>query len=213
MTTKIKPFHFTQSISLTDANPLMQGLSFYERNTNWKKYTSLPDDHMNSPEKWFTAVSQLALAPFVVGQKQIQLGLMQYMDWLTLLSPPTRQSAPSHNAQAKAETPKLTVVPTENKSVLASQPVAEPEAPADPEPVLAPAQAELTAIQNDLTLIKGIGPSLAQKLNELGIHSFAQIAAWTQADIDQLEATIIRFPGRIVREDWIGQAKALSEQQ
>ncbi|HTN95709.1 MAG TPA: ATP-binding cassette domain-containing protein [Nordella sp.] len=60
-----------------------------------------------------------------------------------------------------------------------------------------------------LTLIKGIGPVNERKLNEHGIFHFAQIAAWTEADVKAAEA-YLEFDGRIAREDWIGQAKALA---
>ncbi|MBX3569910.1 MAG: ATP-binding cassette domain-containing protein [Rhizobiaceae bacterium] len=57
-----------------------------------------------------------------------------------------------------------------------------------------------------LTLIKGIGPVNERKLNEHGIRTFAQIAAWTKADIAAAEA-YLEFDGRIEREDWVGQAR------
>ncbi|MDQ2633852.1 MAG: ATP-binding cassette domain-containing protein [Pseudomonadota bacterium] len=60
-----------------------------------------------------------------------------------------------------------------------------------------------------LTLIKGIGPVNERKLNEHGIFHFEQIAAWTEADVKAAEA-YLEFDGRIAREDWIGQAKALA---
>jgi len=62
---------------------------------------------------------------------------------------------------------------------------------------------------DQLTLIKGIGPVNEKKLNEHGIYHFDQIAAWTQADVKAAEA-YLEFDGRIAREDWIGQAKALA---
>ncbi len=63
--------------------------------------------------------------------------------------------------------------------------------------------------KDDLTAIGGIGPVLAKKLNGEGIFSYAQIAALSDGDIERLEK-IIRFPGRIKRDNWIGQAQALS---
>ena len=44
----------------------------------------------------------------------------------------------------------------------------------------------------------------------MGITNFSQIAAWTQADITQMDLRLT-FPGRIVRENWVEQAKALAE--
>ncbi len=65
---------------------------------------------------------------------------------------------------------------------------------------------------DNLTLIKGIGEVNEKKLNEHGIYHFDQIAAWTEADIEQAE-TYLKFDGRIAREDWVGQAKQLAAGQ
>jgi branched-chain amino acid transport system ATP-binding protein len=62
---------------------------------------------------------------------------------------------------------------------------------------------------DELTRIKGIGPANEKKLNEHGIFHFDQIAAWSEADIKAAEA-YLAFDGRIAREDWVGQAKALA---
>lgn len=62
--------------------------------------------------------------------------------------------------------------------------------------------------RDDLKKIKGIGPVNENQLNELGIFTFAQIAAWTPANVEWVEG-YLSFPGRIGREDWIGQASAL----
>ncbi len=83
-----------------------------------------------------------------------------------------------------------------------------------------PAAAEAEGISNrmsaprggkadDLQLIKGIGPVNEKKLNAHGIYHFDQIAAWKKADVSAAEA-YLAFDGRIAREDWIGQAKALA---
>lgn len=67
--------------------------------------------------------------------------------------------------------------------------------------------------RDDLKLLNGIGPVLEGKLNAAGIHSYRQLAALTDADIDRLESEVINFGGRVRREDWIGQAKALCLQK
>lgn len=61
---------------------------------------------------------------------------------------------------------------------------------------------------DDLQQIKGIGPKIAGILNELGIHQFEQIAAWSATDVDWVNERL-KFKGRIEREEWIPQAKAL----
>lgn len=63
--------------------------------------------------------------------------------------------------------------------------------------------------QDDLKLISGVGPGLEKKLQDAGITSYAQIAALTAKEIADLEAHVVKFAGRITRDDWIGQAKQL----
>ncbi len=62
---------------------------------------------------------------------------------------------------------------------------------------------------DDLSRIKGVGPKLVTLLAELGVHSFADIAAWSDADIDRVDAQLGRFQGRIRRDNWVDQAKML----
>ena len=63
---------------------------------------------------------------------------------------------------------------------------------------------------DDLKAIKGIGPKLEQSLNDQGITTWSQIAALTPADVERVESAIKIFPGRVERDDWIGQATALT---
>ncbi len=61
---------------------------------------------------------------------------------------------------------------------------------------------------DDLRRIKGIGPKNEGVLNSLGIYHYQQIAALTPANVAWLDA-YMKFHGRIARDDWVGQAKAL----
>jgi len=62
---------------------------------------------------------------------------------------------------------------------------------------------------DDLTQLSGVGPALLKKLNAAGITTFAQIAAWTEADVAEFDEKL-SFNGRIEREGWIAQAKELA---
>ena len=64
---------------------------------------------------------------------------------------------------------------------------------------------------DDLTRIKGLGPKIQSILNEQGITSFAQIAAWSDADIDAVDAQLGKFEGRIRRDNWVEQAALLAQ--
>lgn len=64
--------------------------------------------------------------------------------------------------------------------------------------------------KDDLTKISGIGPAIQKKLHELGIYSYQQIAEFTPEDIVRVTASLKVFKGRIGRDNWIGQAAALS---
>ena len=63
---------------------------------------------------------------------------------------------------------------------------------------------------DDLTQIKGVGPRLADQLRTLGVATFAQIAAWDDAEIERIDAQLGRFQGRIRRDDWATQARLLA---
>lgn len=62
---------------------------------------------------------------------------------------------------------------------------------------------------DDLKLIKGIGARNEGRLHGLGIWHFEQIAAWSPENIEWIGG-YLAFPGRIEREDWVGQAKMLA---
>jgi small subunit ribosomal protein S2 len=68
-----------------------------------------------------------------------------------------------------------------------------------------------TSRTDDFKKINGIGPVLEGKLHDLGIISYRQIADMTADDIERLE-TELNIKGRVDREDWAGQARALAGQ-
>ncbi|ODT69779.1 MAG: NADH-quinone oxidoreductase subunit E [Pelagibacterium sp. SCN 63-23] len=63
---------------------------------------------------------------------------------------------------------------------------------------------------DDLKMISGVGPVIEGKLNALGITRFDQIAKFKKADIAHVDDAL-DFRGRIERDDWIKQAKALAK--
>lgn len=87
---------------------------------------------------------------------------------------------------------------------------AQPEKQAEmPASELAPAaETAPPAEPDDLSLIGGIGPEIGKALGEMGYGSPALIAALTAEDIDGIEAAL-KMKGRIAREEWVEQARAL----
>lgn len=61
---------------------------------------------------------------------------------------------------------------------------------------------------DDLSKITGVGPAMVKKLHAAGITSFAQIAALKKADAEALDIRI-GARGRVMRDGWVKQAKAL----
>lgn len=78
------------------------------------------------------------------------------------------------------------------------------------EAVVAAAPAPGAGEGDDLRQIKGVGPKLVALLHSLGVTRFAEIAGWSEADIDRIDAQLGTFSGRIRRDSWVDQAKFLS---
>lgn len=66
---------------------------------------------------------------------------------------------------------------------------------------------------DDLRRIRGIGEALAQTLNSLGIYHYAQIAGWSESDIQWVAAHLNTFPDRIERDEWREQAAQLESEE
>jgi len=70
--------------------------------------------------------------------------------------------------------------------------------------------AKADAAGDDLKQLSGVGPALEKKLHENGVTTFAQIAAWTEADVADMDEKL-SFKGRIEREGWIAQAQEMTK--
>ena len=73
-----------------------------------------------------------------------------------------------------------------------------------------PAALERPDHPDDLKMIAGIGPKIEEQLNEIGIWTWRQIANWKKAECNWVDAHL-SFHGRIEREQWVKQAKALAK--
>ncbi|AQR75837.1 helix-hairpin-helix domain-containing protein [Sphingomonas sp. LM7] len=121
-------------------------------------------------------------------------------------SPPPIADVPIMAPPATPEPePTLEPAPMADEPIAAAAPLdASPAAQAVPEP--APA----TSGDDELTRMKGVGPKLAERLNALGVTSFAQIAALSPEEANALDAQLGTFQGRMHRDRWIEQAGFLA---
>lgn len=73
-----------------------------------------------------------------------------------------------------------------------------------------PAGIDRPSLVDDLKLISGVGPKIEGILHSVGIFTFAQVASWKKAERDWVDG-YLAFHGRIDRDDWVKQAKALAK--
>ena len=96
------------------------------------------------------------------------------------------------------------VLPTPPKPAPKKQPAAEAAETSGGHP------SQVGGARDDLKQIRGVGPKLEGLLHDHGVTRFAQIAAWTDADIDQFADKIGSMGGRVRSDDWVSQARTLT---
>jgi small subunit ribosomal protein S2 len=62
---------------------------------------------------------------------------------------------------------------------------------------------------DDLAKLQGVGPQLVKKLNDGGVFHYWQIAALTAGEAEKLDGDL-KLSGRILRDNWIEQARGLA---
>ncbi len=135
------------------------------------------------------------------GHRQ-DLSVLKITEILTGGKKPSKKAAAKPAAKPKA---KAEAKPAPEKKAAAPKTAAKKEAL--PEGALF---AKPAGDADDLKVISGVGPVLEKKLNDLGIYTYAQVAAFTKQDIENVDDAL-SFKGRIDRDDWLSQAKKLAE--
>lgn len=123
-------------------------------------------------------------------------------------SPPPPPAAPPTTSDIPAEP---TVPPAPAPAAQAPEPEPAAPPPVAPAPPAEAAPAPAAAKADNLQLLKGVGPKMATLLGGLGVTSFAQIAAWTDADIAAIDPQLGAFQGRIARDNIVDQAGYLAK--
>lgn len=144
----------------------------------------------------------------------IGIAVVALLLWLLLRGRSETGEAPP----AQTEMPRAPLEPAKPVIDVATPVSFAPPPPVAPAPVAVaaggggdrPAIAAATGEPDDLRQIKGIGPKLATLLASLGVTRFDQIAAWTAADIAEVDRFLGSFAGRIERDSWVEQAGYLA---
>ncbi|WP_027835274.1 30S ribosomal protein S2 [Maritalea myrionectae] len=150
------------------------------------------DDAARAIELYCSLISKAALDG--ISRSSVSFG-EDLGEAVEVSEPVLEETAPAAAAEAPAEAP------------AAEAPKAEEAAEADATPLFDKPAGDA----DDLKKISGVGPVLEQKLNDLGIYTFAQIAAFSAEDIANVDDRL-NFKGRIERDGWIDQAKELGAQ-
>ncbi len=128
------------------------------------------------------------------------------------------ESAPAEKASDK-ELPPSPAVAVDAKSEAKAEP--KPEPAIDAETAFSTELADGTAVSDphlgillrsqpdrwdDLTLLRGVGEVLQQRLHDQGVHTFKQIAYWNDTNVEAFSSKI-EARDRIQREHWVTQAR------
>jgi large subunit ribosomal protein L21 len=127
-----------------------------------------------------------------------------HRQWITVVNvaeilKPGEKSSLETSAKKAAPAPKAEDKPAPEKKAPAKK-----AAPKAETPKAAPSS------NDDLTKLTGVGPAFAKKLIEAGVTSFAQIAAWDEAEIARLDGEISGLAGKAEKGDWVAEAKKLA---
>ncbi|WDZ77856.1 NADH:ubiquinone oxidoreductase [Ensifer adhaerens] len=186
-----------------------------------------PADPFGTAE-WMNGLPQVPLHPLLVhpaaavaAATAIGFGLTSHFAGAMIGAMQGAVEAAKKRAEPIAPDATTAVVATAVQAEAKPVPVAKPSAPAKravAKPVVEKIAAEKAVkvraarakakAADDLKRISGIGPKLEQVLNAKGVRGFADIAGWNDADVARFDDEL-GFGGRIKRDDWVGQAKAL----
>ena len=119
--------------------------------------------------------------------------------------PAATKAAPEKKAKKKTA---KKAQEAEEQPAKAAAPAAAPVAAA-PAADDAPMFARPDGEPDDLKKLPGVGPATEKKLNALGIARYAQIAAFTAAEIETVDAAL-NLKGKIEQDDWPALAKELA---
>ncbi len=154
---------------------------------------------------WFKPTNlEAVLAPLPEPDPEVADPIIEAVEDAVLLAVETTDATLEVAAEMIEATTEATAELVED-TIEVVEAVAEPLIEAAPEAVEALTEVA-DVVADDLTKLTGIGPKLAGLLAERGVTRFADIAAWTPADVEKFDRDM-KLMGRIDREAWIAQAR------
>lgn len=185
------------------------GLAFWLA-TRWTRQTNL-EAVLEAPVKALEAATQALPETPVVSEEAVQ-AIAAAADPTPVVEIVLEAAEELEAVVVEAVNDTVDVVEAETAPLVkaAPEPVAETpmvETPAAEAPV---ALAPTPAAPDDLTRIAGIGPKLAAALAERGVTRFADLAAWGESELAEVDKAL-SLKGRAVRDAWVAQARRFAE--
>ena len=177
-------------------------------------------DHSSPFSAWVIALGAalvgMAVAAVVVGLATwptIFVGLALFVTVGLVLTPlrplPRPQAGAARQAAAPVVASPVAAPAPAGEPASAALVAGSPTAPAVPQVRPAGLAQPRGGAADDLKIIVGIGPKLEALCNRLGFWHFDQLAAWTDAEVAWVDDNLEGFRGRVTRDRWVAQAKAI----
>lgn len=166
--------------------------------------TFMKADWMKDAEKSGMPLSPLMANPAAMMAAATAYGVRMTGQWASAFlsametqAEATAATADAAGAEVRESEPEAKA-PVEAQAPKAKRAAKTPKAP----------KAEAAKGADDLKRISGIGPKLATVLAARGVSGFAALAGMDEKALGALDAEL-GLDGRILRDDWAGQAKAI----
>lgn len=183
--------HKLQSVVIHDDTPAIRGMAFHVRHLVTLEEIDEAQIEVPKRRAATTIVLKASEVPEPQGALATAVPAVSPMP-----VPETAIATPAMGATVALEEPVVPSAPVAQPTVALSD-AAVAEAPALEQPV---------ADHEDLEIVEGIGPKIADKLREAGIHTFAQLAEATPETLEQILRTARLYGGLSSMPTWGEQA-------
>lgn len=124
------------------------------------------------------------------------------------IAPAIETAHPEDTRPAPAADPLPVTPDLLDEPIAATAPlVASPAVEAEPAPA---ADVRRQADDRPLTILKGLGPKVATRLDDFGLRTVGDLAALDDAQAESIDARMGPFTGRMARDRWLEQARLLA---